>query len=94
MASLDAGGTAERAGLVVGDVFIRFNGSDVHKLSQKEMVQMFVKAGSSVIPLVVKTVRPLASLRRASIAAVLGGGASAGPHCHQERRKRARSAGL
>ena len=56
VASLDAGGTAETAGLVVGDVFIRFNGLDVHMLGQKEMVQNFVKAGANSIQLVVKKV--------------------------------------
>jgi hypothetical protein len=56
VASLDTGGTAERCGLVIGDVFIRFNGDDVHKLGQKDVVQMFIKAADTPIQLLVKTV--------------------------------------
>ena len=54
--SIDAGGAAEKAGLVIGDVFIRFNGEDVHLFSQKELVGEYIKAGTAPIQLLVKTV--------------------------------------
>eukprot|EP00730_Choanoeca_flexa_P003331 TRINITY_DN11365_c0_g1_i2.p1 TRINITY_DN11365_c0_g1~~TRINITY_DN11365_c0_g1_i2.p1 ORF type:complete len:1151 (+),score=264.68 TRINITY_DN11365_c0_g1_i2:84-3536(+) len=51
---LDPGGVAEAAGLIVGDVIVRFMGQPVHDLTQKEIVNMFVSQGSNPIDLVVK----------------------------------------
>ncbi len=54
---IDVDGVAQHAGLVVGDVIVRFNGDFVGELTQKELVARFGAAGSSQISLEVKTVR-------------------------------------
>ena len=53
---LDAGGAAESAGLVVGDVIVRLMGNPVHMLTQKEIVGQFKARGMDPIELVVKNV--------------------------------------
>jgi hypothetical protein len=54
--SVDEGGAADLAKLVVGDVLIRFNGEDIHDKAQKDVVPMFAKAGTNPIKLHVKSV--------------------------------------